>query len=214
MLMAGLNPLFGGVYSALYIIFAIKTLGLHPWLLGLVIGVGGVASLLGTAMAPWLVRRFGIGRTIVFGYLIAGLSAICVPLAASPTWFAVAMLTTAQLFGDSFAVAGMIPSASLQQSVIPRRLLGRAGAAMSVASGAPAVIGALVGGLIGTLLSPRLALLVAATGIALTPLLGVFSPLRGLRDIPAGDPAERPLIPAALREGDVPPGVPEVPETP
>jgi MFS family permease len=214
MLMAGLNPLFGGVFSALYIIFAVRTLGLHPWLLGLVIGVGGVASLLGTWMSPHLVRRFGIGRTIVYGYLIAGVSAICVPLAASPAWFAVVMLTTAPLFGDSFAVAGMIPSASLQQSVIPRGLLGRAGAAMSVAGGAPAVIGALLGGLAGSLLSPRLALLLAAAGIALAPLLGVFSPLPGLREIPPADPAQIPLVPAALREGDIPPGVPEVPETP
>ncbi|HUO89598.1 MAG TPA: MFS transporter [Rhizomicrobium sp.] len=214
MLMAGLNPLFGGVFSALYIIFAVRSLGLHPWLIGLIVGVGGVASLIGTWMSPRLVRRFGVGRTIVYGYLIAGLSAICVPLAASPTWFAVTMLTTAQLFGDSFAVAGMIPSASLQQSVIPRRLLGRAGAAMSVAGGAPAVIGALVGGLAGSLLGPRLALLLAASGVALTPLLGVFSPLPGLGQIPTGEPAEPAEIPAALREGDVPPGVPEVPETP
>jgi MFS family permease len=213
MLMAGLNPTFGGVFSALYIIFAIKTLGLHPWLLGLIIGVGGVASLVGTWMSPWLVRRIGVGRTIVYSYLIAGGSAICVPLASAPTWFAVAMLTTAQLFGDSFAVAGMIPSASLQQSVIPRRLLGRAGAAMSVASGAPAVIGALVGGLAGTLLSPRVALFLAASGIALTPFLGLFSPLPGLKEIPTGDPVQ-PVPGAALREGDVPPGVPEVPETP
>src|SRR5262249_19007246 len=160
------------------------------------------------------VRRFGVGRTIVYGYLIAGVSAICVPLAAAPTWFAVAMLTTAQLFGDSFAVAGMIPSSSLQQSVIPRRLLGRAGAAMSVAGGAPAVLGALLGGLAGSLLSPRLALFLAASGIALTPLLGVFSPLPGLRDIRAGGPAEPAPVPSALREGDVPPGMPEVPETP
>jgi len=214
MLMAGLNPLFGGVFSALYIIFAVKTLGLHPWLRGLVIGVGGVASLIGTGTSPLLVRRFGIGRTIVYGYLIAGLSAICVPLAATPTWFAVAMLTTAQLFGDSFAVAGMIPSASLQQSVIPRRLLGRAGAAMSVAGGAPAVVGALLGGLAGSFLSPRLALLLAASGIALTPLLGVFSPLPSLKDIPPSEPADGSEGPLALREGDVPPGVPEVPETP
>ena len=214
MLMAGLNPLFGGVFSALYIIYAIKTLGLHPWLLGLVIGVGGVASLIGTWMSPWLVHRFGVGRTIVYGYLIAGASAVCVPLASAPTWFAVAMLATAQLFGDSFAVAGMIPSASLQQSVIPRRVLGRAGAAMSVAGGAPAVLGALIGGLAGSLLSPRLALTLAALGIALTPLLGLFSPLPLLRAIPAGEPGEAPQIPVALREGDLPPGVPEVPETP
>jgi len=214
MLIAALNPLFGGVFSALYIIFAIRTLGLHPWLLGLVIGVGGVTSLIGTWMSPLLVRRFGIGRTIVYGYLIAGVSAVCVPLAAAPTWFAVAMLTTAQLFGDSFAVAGMIPSASLQQSVIPRRLLGRAGAAMSVAGGAPAVVGALLGGLAGSVLSPRLALLLAASGIALTPLLGVFSPLPGLRAIPEAEPAQIPDFPAPLREGDVPPGVPEIPEAP
>jgi MFS family permease len=214
MLMAGLNPMFGGVFSALYIIFAIRTLGLHPWLLGLIIGAGGVAALMGTWMSPWLVGRFGIGRTIVFGYLVAGLSAICVPLAAAPTWFAVAMLTTAQLFGDSFAVAGMIPSSSLQQSVIPRRLLGRAGAAMSVASSAPAVLGAIMGGIAGSLLSPRLALTLAAVGIAATPLLGVFSPLRRLQDIPSAEAPEPALFPAGLREGDIPPGVPEVRETP
>jgi MFS family permease len=188
MLMVGLNPLFGGVFSALYIVFAVRTLGLQPWLIGLVVGVGGVASLIGTWMSPWLVRRFGIGRTIAYGYLVAGMSAVCVPLAASPTWFAVAMLTTAQLFGDSFAVAGMIPSASLQQSVIPRRLLGRAGAAMSIAGGTPAVVGALIGGLAGSLLSPRLALFLAAAGLAATPLIGVFSPLLGLEQIPAKAP--------------------------
>ncbi|MBV9541699.1 MAG: MFS transporter [Alphaproteobacteria bacterium] len=213
MLMAGLNPMFGGVFSALYIVYAIRTLHLPPWLLGLIIGVGGVASLIGTWMAPLLVRRFGIGRTIVYGYLIAGLSAVCVPIAHAPTWFAVAMLTTAQLFGDSFAVAGMIPSSSLQQSVIPRGLLGRAGAAMSVASSAPAVIGALLGGAAGSLLNPRLALFIAATGIALTPLLGVFSRLPSLRDIPAPGPETAPA-PGPLREGDPPPGAPEVPETP
>lgn len=213
MLMAALNPLFGGVFSALYIIFAIRTLKLDPWLLGLIIGVGGVASLVGTWMSPWMVRRFGIGRTIAYGYLIAGVSAICVPLAAAPTWFAVLMLTTAQLFGDSFAVAGMIPSSSLQQSVIPRRLLGRAGAAMSVASSAPAVVGALLGGAAGSLLSPRLALLLAAAGIAVTPLLALFSPLPKLREIPPADPAGSQPLATPLREGDVPPGAPELPET-
>jgi len=84
---------------------------------------------------------------------------------------------------------------------------------MSVAGGAPAVVGALLGGLAGSFLSPRLALLMAASGIVLTALLGVFSPLPGLTDIPAAEP-DAPRMPAAFREGDMPPGVPEVPETP
>ena len=49
MLMSFLSPLFGGTFSALYVIFAIKTLGLSPALMGMTVAVGGIGSLLGTA---------------------------------------------------------------------------------------------------------------------------------------------------------------------
>lgn len=189
--MATFAPLFSGTFSALYVIFAIKTLGLTPALMGMTVAVGGVGSLLGTAMSAPMVRLFGVGRTILFGYLISALSAFCVPLATGPLWLKVAMLMTAQLFGDSFAVAAIIPAASLRQSIIPRVLLGRAAAVMSVTAGTSAVIGALAGGVLGSLVGPRPALLLGVAGIVAMPLLGMFSPLLRLREIPTAEPKEQ-----------------------
>ena len=44
LLMESAQGLFGGVFSALYILFAVRTLGLTPAMLGLAIGAGGLGA--------------------------------------------------------------------------------------------------------------------------------------------------------------------------
>lgn len=188
MVMSFLSPLFGGTFSALYVIFAIKTLGLSPAMMGITVGVGGVGSLLGTALSAPLVRRFGVGRTILFGFLISAISSLFVPAASGPLALKVASLMLAQLVGDFMAVAAMIPAASLRQSVIPRDMLGRTAALMSVGSGASAVVGALLGGILGSTFGPRATLFAAVAGLIATPLTGIVSPLWQLKEIPGSEP--------------------------
>ena len=50
MVMSFMSPLFGGTFSALYVIFAIKTLGLSPALMGVTVGVGGIGSVTGKTL--------------------------------------------------------------------------------------------------------------------------------------------------------------------
>ena len=188
MIMSFLSPLFGGTFSALYVIYVIRALGLTPALMGLTVGVGGIGSLLGTAISAPLVRRVGVGKTILLGFLVSAVSSVFVPLAHGPIALKVASLMVAQLVGDSMAVAAMIPAASLRQSIIPRDMLGRTAALMSVGSGASAVIGALVGGTLGSTLGPRWALFASVAGLILTPLTAFVSPLWRLREIPAAEP--------------------------
>jgi MFS family permease len=157
-------------------------------MMGITVGVGGVGSLLGTALSAPLVRRFGVGRTILLGFLISAISAVFVPAAGGPLALKVASLMVAQLVGDSMAVAAMIPTASLRQSVIPRDMLGRTAALMSVGSGASAVMGALLGGTLGSTIGPRPALFAAVAGLIATPLTGFISPLWRLQEIPAAEP--------------------------
>jgi MFS family permease len=183
-----MSPLFGGTFSALYVIFAIKSLGLSPALMGITVGVGGIGSLIGTAMSARLVRRFGLGRTILFGFLISAMSSVFVPLANGPLWSKVASLMVAQLVGDSMAVAAMIPAASLRQSIVPRSMLGRTASLMSIGAGASAVVGALIGGTTGSLIGPRWALLAAVTGLIATPFTAFASPLWRLSEIPGAEP--------------------------
>lgn len=186
--MAVLSPLFGGIFSALYVIFVIKTLGLSPALMGMTVAVGGIGSLLGTAISSRFVRAVGVGRAIALGFLISAVSSIFVPLASGPIWLKIASLMIAQLVGDSMAVAAIIPASSLRQSVIPREMLGRAASVFFVGAGASAVIGALSGGVLGSVLGPRAALFLAVGGLVATPMIGVLSPLWRLEQIPASEP--------------------------
>jgi len=186
--MAVLSPLFGGIFSALYVIFVIKTLGLSPALMGMTVAVGGIGSLLGTAISSRFVRAVGVGRAIALGFVISAVSSVFVPLASGPIWLKIASLMIAQLVGDSMAVAAIIPASSLRQSVIPREMLGRAASVFFVGAGASAVLGALSGGVLGSALGPRAALFLAVGGLVATPMIGVFSPLWRLEQIPASEP--------------------------
>jgi len=187
-LMAIVSPLFGGVFSALYVIFVIKTLGLSPALMGMTVAVGGIGSLLGTAISARFARLVGVGKAISLGFLISAVSSVFVPLASGPLWFKIASLMLAQLIGDSMAVAALIPAASLRQSVIPRDVLGRAASVFFVGAGASSVVGALLGGILGSALGPRVALFLAVGGLVASPMIGLLSPLWRLEQIPVSEP--------------------------
>ncbi|WP_297692554.1 MFS transporter [Phenylobacterium sp.] len=182
---AAVSGLFGGVFSATYMIFALNTLGLRPALLGLIIACGGAASLAGSAIARPLSERIGIGPAIIASGLIAGASSLLAPLAGLAGALSAASLIGAQLLGDSFGVAVIILAVSLRQSLIAPERLGRTGAAFQAMAGGGALIGALGGGWVAQTIGVQAALFIAAAGLALAPLIGLVSPLRDFRKIPA-----------------------------
>jgi len=178
------SALFGGIFSALYIIFAARTLALTPSLIGVIIAMGGIGSLAGASLAAWFTRRVGIGPAIVISGLVSALSSICVPLASGPLAVKVGLLVAAQIFGDSFGVAAIIPASTLRQSVLPQKLLGRTAALFQFGSGTGRVIGALLGGFLGDGLGPRPALLIGALGTVAMASWVFLTPLKNLRVLP------------------------------
>jgi predicted MFS family arabinose efflux permease len=117
--------LFGAFFGSLYLLYGLKVLGLSPLLLGVTIACGGVGALFGAVLSNAVARRIGIGPTIwacCFAYVVA---LLLVPLAHGPLWMATAMLMIAQLGGDGFAIAFIIPLTSLRQAILPSALLGR-----------------------------------------------------------------------------------------
>ncbi|MDB5444455.1 MAG: transporter, partial [Phenylobacterium sp.] len=137
------SSLFGGIFSALYIVFALRTLGLTPALLGVTIATGGAGALAGSLMAQPLARAIGAGPAILASALAASASALLIPLSPPGVLPAMTSLIAAQLLGDSFGVVTLILAVSLRQSRLPVELLGRTGAAFQAAAGAAAVAGAL-----------------------------------------------------------------------
>ncbi|WP_421935016.1 MFS transporter [Phenylobacterium sp.] len=170
------NGLFGGGFAALYLIFALRTLGLSPAMLGLTVACGGIGALMGAGLAAPLARGLGAGPAILVMGLAAASSALLIPLSPATPAAGMAMLIVSQLLGDSTGVAYGVLSASLRQTVLPQDTLGRAAGAFQAATGGTMLIGALVGGALGGLIGVRETLFIAAAGLALGPLLAMASP--------------------------------------
>jgi hypothetical protein len=108
-----------------------------------------------------------------------------------PIWFA------AGNFAMSYgAVTYNVAQVSFRQSVCPDRLLGRMNASIRFLVWGTIPLGGLLGGALGELLGVWPTLLVSVVGTMLAPLWVLASPLRGLRDLPTGEP-EASVTPSA-----------------
>lgn len=166
--------MFGlGFFGALYMLLALRTLGLAPAAIGAIIGVGGVGALGGTVLARRLPPRIGLGPTLVLGLAVFHAGNALVPLSAMPFvpkgWGA-GFLVVQQLVGDASFMAFHVLSTSLRQTLLPAGVLGRVNASLQVVTGALLPFGALVAGPVAGVLGVRETLWIAAG-------LGVLGPL-------------------------------------
>jgi len=189
LIMTGAGGLFGGFFSALYIVFVLRGLGLSPFLLGVGIASGGVGSLVGSLLAQPIARRVGVGPAICAVGALSALGTMIVLLAPTDTLGATAALVVSQFLGDLFGVIPLILSASLRQVLLPQSMLGRVGATFRALNGAAVVTGALAGGALGQAFGMRPVLLWAIAGLMIGPLYGLFSPLGRVREMPLADEA-------------------------
>lgn len=185
-LMTCAQSLAGGIFGATYMIFCLRVVGLGPGLLGVAIAMGGVGALAGSVLAGWLSRRFGVGPSILGAQAMFGVVGILIALTPAEPKSGLAMLMVSQFLGDAVAVAAMVLGGSLRQTVLPPEVLGRVGASFKAAAGGLAIVGALLGGALGEALGIRGAIVAGAVGLCLCPLFGLPSPLRRLREMPAG----------------------------
>jgi predicted MFS family arabinose efflux permease len=171
------SALFGSFFSALYILYALKSLHLSAAMLGATVAVGGAAAMVGASLAGQATRRMGLGRAYVVTGLIAGAGAFFIPLAAGGPVIGMAMLMLAQLVGDSFGTVAEIAERSLRQGLVAPQLMGRVGGVFAMAPGVTGIVGAILGGWLGETLGVRPTLFIAAVGLAAASAIGLASPL-------------------------------------
>jgi MFS family permease len=170
--------LAGGAFGAMYMLFAVRDLGLSPTAAGIIAGCGGLGSLAGSMLAEPALRRFGAKTTLIAGFALGGAFQGLVPLAHGTALRAGLFLLGAQIIGDGFMTIAFVNDVSLRQLLVPDRLLGRVSATANVLGVVAMPIGALAGGIIGQLASPRAALAAGALGFSLAALWMVTAPIR------------------------------------
>lgn len=172
----------GSFYGVLYTIFLIRELHLSPFLLGLVVSAGGVGSLLGSFVAARVIRRFGLGPTLVSSAILASAIGILTPLAQGPLLVATVMVFIPQLVGDGIQTIESVAEISLIQGLSPDRILGRVSATLEVVShGIAYPIGALAAAAVAGWIGVRGGIAIGWAGMAVSILVLVWSPLPRIR---------------------------------
>ncbi len=175
---AFLLAFFGNFYAALYSLYVVREIGASPAILGFLIAAGGIGALVGAFFEQRVVRRFGIGKTLVGARMIACIFGLLTPLAHGPVVVAVTLLFISQLAGDLFYAIYQMSEVSLRQMIIPANLLGRVNASMQVLTRGLGAGGALIAGALGQQIGTRPTLLIAALGFILTACWLLCSPVR------------------------------------
>jgi predicted MFS family arabinose efflux permease len=170
-------------FGSLYILYAIRDLRLSPAQLGFVISVGGAANLAGAVVAPRLVRRLGLGRSMIASFAVIGIAALLPALAHGSVAACCLVLMVGQL-GDVAWPVTNICDRSLCQTVAPPALLGRVNSAMHLMFRGVLPAGALVGGAVASAIGLRYTMAIGAMGFLASGLFLVFSPVRRLRTLP------------------------------
>lgn len=181
---ATLVSLFQSMQIVVGVLFLLREVGLSPGAIGLVSTTGLLGAVLGSVSARRLGDRMGDARTIRLAALLFAAGYPMLPLAGSGwrlVWYPLGT------FLASFAVTVMnVLQVSFQQAATPESLRGRVNATMKFLTFGVAPLGSLLGGVLATSTGLRATLWTAAAGLVFSMVLLRFSPLRQIRDLPAG----------------------------
>jgi MFS family permease len=189
----GTANLFGTVATSVLLVYAVRELGMTAAGIGLAFSIGSTGALLGAVTSNRVSTWLGVGPTIIVFSGISGLA--LVPFALAPAGTpAPVLVTLVALFafvGGVCMVVYNVAQVSLRQAITPARMQGRMNATMRWFVWGTIPIGGVLGGVLGSLLGVREAVLIGALGEMAAVLPVLFSPVRGIREMPApeNDPA-------------------------
>jgi predicted MFS family arabinose efflux permease len=175
---------FNFVFHALFILYAVRSLGVRPATLGIVLGAGAVGGLVGSVVTSRLGRTLGIGPTYILGCILFPVPLVLVPLAGGPYWLILAMLFLAE-FGAGLGVMILdISAASIFAALVPHRLRSRVSGAYMVVNNGVRPVGSLIGGFLGAAIGLQTTLWIGVVGAMTGFLFLLPSPIPKMRELP------------------------------
>ncbi|WP_030761435.1 MFS transporter [Streptomyces griseus] len=181
---SGTVQFFNYMFHTLFVLYVTKDLGLGAGLLGLVLGAGAVGGLLGAAFSGAVVRRIGIGGSLVTGFLGFTLPLVLIPAAHGPLPVVIGVLFVAEFLSCVGVMIVDVAAGSFQMALIPDGVRARVMGAFRTLNHGFRPVGALVGGLLGASIGTRPTLWIATVGAVFAVLWLLPSPLPRMRELP------------------------------
>ncbi|TAK24118.1 MAG: MFS transporter [Chloroflexota bacterium] len=172
---------FVQMFVVVLMLFLVRELDLTPLVIGLLFGIGGASSLVGSIVAERVARTFGLGATLIGSFGLYRLTTLLLPLAGGPWWLALLLVGGSQVF-DGASIVFAIHSRSLIQRITPDEFLGRVNASMRFVNWGAMLTGTVVGGVIAETVGVRETIWVGAVGGIFATYWLIASPIRGLRE--------------------------------
>jgi predicted MFS family arabinose efflux permease len=167
------------VLQAIYVPYAIRTLGMDASAVGLTLACYGAGMILGSLMASKIVAQMRFGHAILLGPFFSVLAASVMALTL---WWPSAKVAGISYFLFGFGpIIWTITSTTLRQSVTPNALMGRVTAINIVAGTGARPIGALLGGFVGEFGSDLVGLLVVVLGFTVQAIIISCSSVRHIQ---------------------------------
>ena len=168
---------------SIIVVYFVRTLGLSPGVIGLVLSLSAVGSMVGALTARRISDRFGIGPTTIATTLLQGPAFLLIALApkSSPYPF----LVSGGLVLGFVIVVYNIVQVSYRQAICPPRLQGRMNSVMRFMVWGTIPIGSLAGGAAAGIVGLQNTIVIGAVGGSLSFLWILLSPQRHLREMPS-----------------------------
>lgn len=176
--------LFNFGFYALLVLYATDSLGVGAGGIGLAFAIGGVGCMVGAALAGPVSRRFGLGPSLIFGFVLIPAPLLLVPLAGGMTQLSLGLLIVAEFFNGIGVMLLDVGLGALWAAAVPDRLRARVSGAFLLVNYGVRPLGALAGGLLATLIGLQTTMWVTAIGALAGVLWLLPSPIPRLRELP------------------------------
>lgn len=193
-------------YSWLFSIFGVfqlQTLGLDPFLMGLVYVLPSVTGVLGSMLADRLISRCRLGRLLTWGYWINGIFALLIPLSMfTGTWTGIILCSLGLGIGNLFITVNLILGRVMTQTLFDRGDIAKVSATQRFVSWGLDPFGALASGIAVSIVGLNWAIGLACAGYLLAAAYAsVARPLHKFISLPAVAGQETVPVPALPQMG-------------
>lgn len=178
--------LFFGSYIVVFVVYAVRVLGLTPGKLGIVLGASAAGGVVGALSATRVRQVLRFDRTMAVTTIGVSTALLLLLVPGDASLRSMGILIAAQfVYGCSIAMSN-VNAITLRQAVTPQHVLARMNATYRMLLYGSAPVGAIAGGLLGSAYGLRSALVISLLTMISPALWLIFSPVYRLREIPAG----------------------------